>query len=82
MTIRDNFKTWRATILKDFPDPKIGNGVSRPFPKQRTREYTLLVQIPKCKPMRWSTRAPSLRDAIKYGMNRWPNATVTPIKKP
>lgn len=82
MAQRDNFKTWRANILRDFPEPKIGNGVSRPFPKQRTREFTLLVKVPQSKPMRWLVRAPSLRDAIKYGMNRWPNATIAPLKKP
>lgn len=62
------------------PEPKLGEGVSRPKPKDRTREYRLVVQIPSNQPMHVVIPAPTQAEAITYCKNRWPNATVTLVK--
>jgi hypothetical protein len=53
-----------------------GDGISRPRPKTRTREYRLLVYKPGAMPMTWITRAETKRAAIKYAEARWPGAVV------
>lgn len=55
---------------------RFGDGISRPRPKTRTREYRLLVYKPGAQPMTWITRAETKRAAIKYAENRWPGSTV------
>ena len=53
-----------------------GDGISRPQPKTRTREYRLIVYKPGAQPLTWVTRAETKRHAIKYAQARWPGATV------
>ena len=53
-----------------------GDGISRPKPGSRTREYKLIVYPQGARPLTWFTRAESKRAAIKYARNRWPNAEV------
>lgn len=65
----------------DGPEPKLGDGVSRPMPKERTREFRLMVQIPGSKPMRVVIPAPTKAKAVTYCKNRWPLATVTPLDR-
>jgi len=61
---------------EDGPTSQHGDGISRPRPKARTREYRLIVYPQGAKPMTWTTQAESKRHAIRYAENRWPNATV------
>lgn len=53
-----------------------GEGISRPKPGSRTREYRLMVLQPGTQPLTWITRAESKRHAIKYAKARWPGAEV------
>jgi len=53
-----------------------GEGISRPRPKARTKEFKLLIYPQGCRPMTWITRAESKKHAIKYAQARWPGATV------
>jgi hypothetical protein len=53
-----------------------GDGISRPRPKTRTREYRLIIFKPGAQPMTWITRAETKRAAICYAENRWPGAAV------
>ena len=53
-----------------------GDGISRPKPAARTREYRLIIYPQGSRPMTWITRAESKRHAIRYAQNRWPNAAV------
>jgi len=62
--------------IEDAPVSRHGDGISRPRPKTRTREYTLIIYPPGAHPMRWITRAESKRHAVRYAENRWPGATV------
>jgi len=55
---------------------KLGEGVSRPRPKDRTRPYTLMVRHHNEQRMKVTLQAPSKRDALRYAQNRWPNAEV------
>ena len=61
-------------------EPILGPGQSRPLDGQRTYEYAVLVKLAGAAPVRWITRAPSARDAIKYAKNRWRNCTATIVK--
>jgi hypothetical protein len=56
--------------------PRLGDGLSRPDPKELTREFRLLVKAPGATPMRWITQAPSASKALTYAQNRWPHAHV------
>jgi len=62
--------------IEELPTSRHGDGISRPRPKTRTREYRLLVYKPGAQPMTWITRAETKRAAIKYAEARWPSATV------
>jgi hypothetical protein len=53
-----------------------GDGISRPQPKARTREFRLIVYPQGAQPMTWITRAETKRHAIRYAEARWPGATV------
>lgn len=55
---------------------KHGDGISRPRPKVRTKEFRLIVYPVGARPMTWITRAESKRHAIRYAQNRWPGAAV------
>jgi hypothetical protein len=55
---------------------KHGDGISRPRPKARTKEFRLIVYPQGAQPMTWITRAESKRHAIRYAEARWPGATV------
>ena len=62
---------------RDEPDDsKHGEGVSRPRPGARTREFRVIVRKPFTQPMVWITQAETKRHALRYAQNRWPNATV------
>jgi hypothetical protein len=53
-----------------------GDGISRPRPKARTREFRLIVYPQGAQPMTWITRAETKRHAIRNAEARWPGATV------
>lgn len=53
-----------------------GDGISRPQPKTRTRQYRLIIFKPGSQPMTWITRAETKRHAIRYAQARWPGAEV------
>lgn len=55
---------------------KHGDGISRPRPKTRTKEFRLIVYPQGAQPMTWITRAESKRHAIRYAEARWPGAAV------
>ncbi len=63
---------WR----EEEPTSKHGDGISRPRPKARTKEFRLIVYPQGAQPMTWITRAESKRHAIRYAQARWPGATV------
>lgn len=63
---------WR----EEEPTSKHGDGISRPKPKARTKEYKLLIYPQGAQPMTWITRAESKRHAIRYAQARWPGAVV------
>lgn len=60
----------------DEPTSQHGDGISRPKPKARTKEFKLLIYPQGCRPMTWITRAESKRHAIRYAQARWPGAAV------
>ena len=53
-----------------------GDGISRPRPKVRTKEFRVIVYKPGARPMTWITRAESKRHAKRYAEARWPGAAV------
>ena len=53
-----------------------GDGISRPQPKIRTREFRVIVYSIGARPMTWITRAETKRHAIRYAQARWPGAEV------
>lgn len=55
---------------------KHGEGISRPRPGTRTREYRVQVRKSGAQPMVWITKAESKRHALRYAQNRWPDAAV------
>lgn len=55
---------------------RFGDGISRPRPKARTREYRVIVYPMGARPMTWITRAETKRHAIRYAQARWPGAEV------
>ena len=55
---------------------KLGEGVSRPRAKDKTRPYGLIVKHPAQRPMKLTLHAPSKRAALRYASNRWPGADV------
>ena len=63
---------WR----EEEPTSRHGDGISRPKPKARTKEFKLLIYPQGSRPMTWITRAESKRHAIRYAQARWPGAVV------
>jgi len=55
-------------------ESKHGDGVSRPRPGSRTREYRVMVYPRNARPVTWITQAESKRHAIRYAAARWPGA--------
>lgn len=55
---------------------RFGEGISRPRPKARTREFRVIVYPMGARPMTWITRAETKRHAIRYAQARWPGAEV------
>lgn len=55
---------------------RFGDGISRPLPKTKTRQYRVLVYPPGARPLTWTTRAESRAHAVKYAQARWPGAAV------
>ena len=58
------------------PEPKLGPGVSRPLPKQPTRDFRLQVKLFGAPAMRITIPAPSKAKALMYCRNRWPDCEV------
>jgi len=69
---------WNPVLSwQEEPTPaRYGPGVSRPREGQRTRAYRLLVRNGNAQPMKVTLQAPTKRDALRYGLNRWPGAAV------
>lgn len=59
---------------------RYGPGISRPFDKETTRKFTLMVTIQTLRPMKWTTQAATASKARQYALARWPHATVEVIK--
>ena len=55
---------------------RFGDGISRPIPKTKTRQYRVVVYPSGARPLTWTTNAESRAHAIKYAQARWPNAAV------
>lgn len=55
---------------------RMGEGISRPHAKQRTRTFALLVQPAAGRPMKVWLPAPDKKTALVYAANRWPDATA------
>lgn len=53
-----------------------GEGISRPRPGNRTREFRVIVFKPGSQPLTWITQAETRRHAIRYAEARWPGAEV------
>ena len=53
-----------------------GEGISRPRPGSRTREFRVIVFKPGAQPLTWITQAETKRHAIRYAEARWPSCTV------
>lgn len=63
--------------LPPMPDrPKLGAGISRPMPKEKTRRFSLLVTFPKAMPMKVTITAATKAKAVMYCKNRWPDCQV------
>lgn len=57
-------------------EPNLGEGVSRPKAKARTKLFNVLVTFSSARPMRMTLQAETKRHAMKYASNRWPEATI------
>jgi len=75
-----NKKTTFLPMMWLEGEPNLGEGVSRPNPKARTKLFNVLVTFTQTKPMRMTIRAETKRHAIKYASNRWPQATIEVLK--
>lgn len=64
----------------DLPEPRIGDGLSRPKPDERVRTYTMLVRIPGCPPMKVCLPAATPAKAKLYASNRWPLSEVEVLR--
>lgn len=80
MSNRDRIKIALDALFPAEEEPILGDGISRPRPKARTREYQLLVYFQKAKPMKIRLMAETQKHALKYASNRWPTATVEILK--
>lgn len=77
----DDFYSWQRMCRHETGNyqyiDKDGEGFTRPAPGEQTSLFTLIIRLPRRKPMRWYTKAPSLNEAVKYAKNRWPKAVVS-----
>lgn len=71
-----NRKPLFLPLLWDEGTPNLGEGVSRPKAKARTKPFTVLVKFNQTKPMRVTLMAETARHAKKYASNRWPDSTI------
>jgi hypothetical protein len=62
------------------PQPKLGEGLSRPLPTEHTKLFNLLVTIKGDRPMRVTIRAATATKAKLYASNRWPDSTATIVQ--
>lgn len=60
--------------------PNLGEGVSRPPAKARTRLFNLLVKQPGYPAMKVAMRAESAKRAVLYASNCWPNSNILVVK--
>jgi hypothetical protein len=56
-----------------------GEGISRPRPNARVRNFKVIIYPKGARPITWYTRAESKRAAQKYARNRWPLAVVVEV---
>lgn len=61
-------------------EPRLGEGLSRPRPDEKTHLYRLMVSFPGELPMKATVRAPTAAKAKHYASNRWPTAKIIVIK--
>jgi len=61
---------------QDNGTARMGEGISRPHAKQRTRTFELLVQPAAGRPMKVWLPAPDKKTALVYAANRWPDSTA------
>ena len=61
-------------------EPALGDGISRPLPKERTKLFNLLVPTAGARPMKVSIRAATAAKARLYAKNRWPDSNAIIIK--
>ena len=75
-------QTWRERIAALYPPPaNIGEGLSRPMPTAKVREYKIKVHFAGTSPMTLVLKAESPAKALKYGKNRWPDSPLVEIVK-
>lgn len=63
-------------IPPGWVEPNLGDGISRPMPKEQTRMYRVNVKQPGMPLMRVAIPAPSKSKALTYCKNRWPDCTA------
>jgi hypothetical protein len=80
MSNRDRIKMAMDALFPPEDEPSLGDGISRPMPKARAREFRLLIHFQKARPMKVALLAETQKHAIKYASNRWPGATVEILK--
>ena len=61
-------------------EPNLGEGISRPPAKAKTRLYNLLVVTPGYPPMKATMRAETAAKAKLYASNCWPNSNIMVVK--
>jgi hypothetical protein len=54
--------------------PRLGEGISRPRPKDSVRNYRLEVHFAAARPMVVGLNARNKSEAIMFAQNRWPAA--------
>lgn len=67
-------------LFQDGPPPKLGDGVSRPKPTDKTKMFKVEVRLKGSSPMRVVLPAATATDALKFAENRWPGAVCTLIQ--
>ena len=67
-------------LFQEGPPPKLGDGVSRPKPTDKTKMFRVEVKIKGSAPMRVVLPAATGSDAVKFAENRWPGAICTLIQ--
>jgi len=71
----------RALLNSLLPgEPNLGNGISRPMPKEKTKMFKLLVTMKSSMPMKVEIRAATAAKAKLYASNRWPGSKAVVIK--